>query len=132
MGLSTFLSNPPIRGLLWLSLTDTGRFLIRSSVSDGGGGQTETYLPDPSAAWAGTNNVACRIDALSGIEGEVADRVSDRSTHLVTINAPYSVSLNSDFQILNRGRYEITAIREHTGEMATQFEVTDLVPELPI
>jgi hypothetical protein len=138
MSISTFLDYPPNRGILWLSLTDTGRFLVRGTASDSGGGVTETYSPAGTAAWTAGTTYPCRIDSLGGGEGEVAERVSDRSTHVVTIAAgtiagsatiasrSYPVySTNNDFQIQNRGRYEITALREHTGEMATRFEVTD-------
>jgi hypothetical protein len=126
MSITTFLDYPPKRGVLWLGLSDTGRFLVRGTASDGGGGQTQTYTPAGTAAWSATTNVLCRIDALGGGEGEVAERVSDRSTHVVTLAAGTAVlSLDNDFQIQNRGRYEITALRQHTGEMATRFEVTD-------
>ncbi len=126
MSITTFMDFPPRRGLLWLALTDSGRFLVRSQVSDGGGGMADTYTPAGTASWATTTNIDCRIDALGGEEGETAERVSDRSTHVVTMAAGTAVfSLDDDFQIENRGRYEITAIREHTGEMAAQIEVTD-------
>lgn len=129
MGLSGALKYPPQRGVLWLSLTETGRWLVRGTASDGGGGVTETYTPAGTADWSTTTNIDCRIDALGGEEGELADRISDRSTHLVTFAAgtagTANISLNNDFQLQNRGRYEVTAIREHTNEMATQIEVTD-------
>ena len=126
--ITTFLDYPPTRGVLWLSLTDTGRWLVRGTASDGGGGVTETYTPAGTAAWNTTTNVDCRIDVIGGGEGEVAERVSDRSTHIVTLAAGTApLSTDNDFQIQNRGRYEVTAIREHTGEMATQFEVTDRI-----
>jgi hypothetical protein len=138
MSISTFLDYPPNRGILWLSLTDSGRFLVRGTASDSGGGVTETYAPAGTAVWTAGTIYPCRIDALGGGEGEVAERVSDRSTHVVTIAAGtiagsaivgsryYPVySTDNDFQIQDRGRYEITALREHTGDMAARFEVTD-------
>jgi hypothetical protein len=124
--ITTFLDYPPKRGLLWLGLSETGRFLTRGTVSDGGGGVTETYTPAGTADWASTTNVECRIDVIGGVEGQIANRISDRSTHIVTMAAGTAVfSINNDFQIQGRGRYEITAIREHTGQMAAQIEVTD-------
>lgn len=126
--LSTFLNgSPPIRGVLWLGLSETGRVLIRGTVSDGGGGLTETYTPAGTLAWTDSTNFACRIDVISGTEGQTANRISDRSTHIVTLNTggTIAISLEDDLQIQNRGRYEITAIREHTGESSRQFEVTD-------
>lgn len=138
--LTTSLDYPPKRGLLWLGLSETGRFLVRGTASDGGGGVTETYLPAGTAAWTGVGGTTypCRIDAIGGGEGELASRVSDRSTHTVTFpagtirgtatigaNSYPILSLDNDLQIQNRGRYEITAIREHSNEMAVQIEVTD-------
>src|SRR5512147_1107215 len=126
--LSTFLNGqPPIRGVLWLGLSETGRVLIRSQVSDGGGGETDTYTPADTLPWRDSTNFPCRIDVISGTEGQAANRVSDRSTHVVTLNTggTIAISLDDDLQIQNRGRYEITAIREHTGEFSRQFEVTD-------
>lgn len=126
--ISTFMDGtPPIRGVLWLGLSDTARVLVRGTASDGGGGYTETYTPAPTLAWGSSTNFACRIDALTGTEGQTANRISDRSTHLVTLNTggTISISLSDDLQIQNRGRYEITAIREHTGEFVRELEVTD-------
>lgn len=149
MGITTFLDYPPSRGLLWMSLTDTGRWLVRGTASDSGGGVLDhyqllttagTYIPGTvhgtviywteaqlgTYSWSSTRNVNCRIDALIGEEGALAGRISDRSTHLVTFAASAAtISLDNDLQIQNRGRYEVTAIREHTNEFATQVEVTD-------
>ena len=126
VSITTFLDYPPKRGVLWLGLSETGRWLVRGTASDGGGGVTETYTPAGTAAWNTTTNVDCRIDSLGGGEGETAERISDRSTHVVTLHAgTASISTDWDFQIQNRGRYEVTAIRENTGEMATRFEATD-------
>lgn len=126
MPLSTFLRDrPPQRGLIWLSLSETGRILKRSSASDGGGGVTETYSPAASADWAATTNVRCRIDALGGNEAEMAGRISDRSTHIITMAPHTAVSVDDDFQIQDRGRYEITAVRARTNEFARVIEVTN-------
>ncbi len=126
--LSTFMNGqPPVRGLFWLGLSDTARFLTRTSVSDGGGGMTETYTPAGTADWNATTNFACRIDPIGGGEGEAAERVSDRSNHIVTFNTGGTITfdLDDDLQIENRGRFEITAIRKRTGEAVQQIEVTD-------
>src|SRR5512143_3091025 len=117
MGLTSGLDYPPKRGALWLGLSETGRFLVRSQVSDGGGVWTDTYTPGTAAAW-NAPTYPCRIDVIGGGEGKVAERVSDRSTHRVTFPAgtvtTAHLSLDNDLQIQNRGVYEITAIREHT------------------
>lgn len=118
MPVSTFLNGRGLtRGLLWLALSEKGFILTRSSSSDGAGGSTETYTKGSA--------ITCRIDALAGEEGEQADRISDRSTHIVTCLAGTEITADDDFEIEGVGRFEVTAVRSHTGEMATQFEVTD-------
>lgn len=120
MPITTFLSGRgPTRGLIWLALTETGYKLTRSSISDGGGGNTDSYTKGSA--------IQCRIDAMGGSEGELANRVSDRTTHVVTCPSGTSITLNDDFEITGIGRFEVTAIRSHTDEMATQFEVTDRI-----
>jgi hypothetical protein len=123
--LPTFLRDRPTRGLIWLSLNEVGRFLVYSSVSDGGGGQTDTYTPEPDAEWSTTTNVPCRIDPLSGNQAEAAGRISDRSTATVTLPPGTDVSVDDDFQIKGVGRFEITAVRVQTDEFARVIEVTD-------
>ncbi len=147
VSITTFLDYAPNRGVLWLSLTDQARVLHHGTLTDGGGGRTDhyqllgtagTYVPGGTVlyseaqlsaySWTKTRNIPCRIDALGGEEGETAERVSDRSTHIVTMAAGTVVfSINDDIQIENRGRYEVTAIPEHTGQMAQQLEVTDRI-----
>ena len=60
MGLSTFLNGREpdrLRGLLWLSLSETGVILTGAAATDTGGGGTFT--------WAAAGTVPCRIDPLS-------------------------------------------------------------------
>jgi len=128
MGLTTFLndSRPPQRGLLWLSLAETGRVLRREEKSDEGGGWTETYSPAGTADWKTSENVPCRIDALmSGSQTQAGGRVSDLSTHTITLPAGTEVTVDDDFQIKDHGRFEITAVRRYTQEFARVIEVTD-------
>lgn len=130
MGLTTFLndSRPPMRGLLWLGLAETGRVLKRTEATDNGGGNVETYTPAGTASWATSTNVPCRIDALGqggGDERLAGGRISDLSTHTITMPAGTEVDLDDDFQIEGRGRFEITALRRYTQEFARVIEVTD-------
>lgn len=117
MPLSTFLDGrAPTRGLLWLALSDTAYVFKRSSESDGGGGSTDKYTKQAG--------VSARIDPIGGGEAELAARVSDRSTHVVTLRPGTEISLDDDLEIAG-SRYEVTAIRSRTGEMALMVEVTD-------
>ena len=102
------------RGLITEALTESGWPVTSSFVSDGGGGGSVSLVS------GGT--VVCRIDALAGEEGEVAERISDRSTHLITLPPETTVTTADDFVISGRGTFEITAVREHTGEFSTVFE----------
>ena len=118
MPLSTFLNGRPptqLRGLQWLSLTETGTVLSVTNTADTGGGVSQV--------WAAGTAVPCRIDPLSGGEEITANRISDESTHLVTVPAGTQVTANSRFAIAGRGTFDITVVRDATGELARTFEV---------
>lgn len=107
------------RGLITEALTESGYTISGTVVSDGGGGGSVT------AVNGGT--VACRIDSLGsqGDESPVANRISDRSTHLITLPPGSSVTTDDKFYVIGRGTYEVTAVREHTGEFSTVFEAVE-------
>lgn len=107
------------RGLITEALTESGYTISGTVVSDGGGGGSVT------AVNGGT--VACRIDSLAsqGDESAVANRISDRSTHLLTLPPGSSVTTEDQFYVIGRGTYEVTAVREHTGEFSTVFEAVE-------
>lgn len=118
MPITTFLSDrSPTRGLISLALSDTGKVLKRKEASDGGGGTTDTYEAQ--------SEIPCRIDPVGGSEGEVADRISDRTTHVITLYPKAEVTLDDDFEVVGVGRFEITAIRSRTSERVRIIEVTD-------
>lgn len=119
--LSTFLNGgtaTQLRGLAWLSLSDGGRVGSGTIVSDTGGGGT--------AAWTYGGTISCRLDPLTGDEGVVASRIHDRSTHLITVPVGTTVTHNSRFEVIGRGTFEITAIRERTAEWARFLEATEI------
>lgn len=106
------------RGLITEGLGERGWTLRGTIADDGGGGGTATVIA------GGTVN--CRIDTIGGTgEDVVADRISDRSTHLVTLGPGNVIRAADGFAIDGRGVYEVTAVREHTGELATVFEVVE-------
>lgn len=114
--MTTFLrSQPSTRGAITEALTERGYTLAGTFTDDGGGGATATYVA------GGT--VVCRLDTLSGNESEIANRISDRSTHLLTLPPNTAITIQNDFVIDGRGTFEVTAIREHTDELATLAEV---------
>lgn len=97
-----------LRGLAMLALTDFGTVGSGSFTTDDGGGGTVT--------WTYGSFVACRIDPLTGAEGVVAERVSDRSTHLITLPPTTPITVASRF-VCNDVTYEITAVRKSTVEL---------------
>lgn len=118
MGLMTFLGdgNPTrLRGLAWLSLSDLGQVGTGTITDDGGGGGTAT--------WTYGGTIPCRIDPMTGGELVTGGRLSDRSTHTITVPAGTVVSVASRFALAGRGTFEVTAVRSRTGEALTFFEV---------
>lgn len=106
------------RGLVTEALTEGGNKITGTVTDDGGGGAS--FSETAGAA------VICRLDALGGGEGERADRLSDRSTHLLTLPAGTDIAAADTFQITGRGTFEVTAVRENTGELARFAEVVAL------
>lgn len=120
MPLATYLNGsiPSVRriGLLWLALSESGNVLTATSATDAGGGSTQS--------WTAGSAVACRIDPVGGSgPGQVAERVDERSTHIITVPPGTPVTTNSRFSITGRGTFEVTATRDQTGEHAKFFEV---------
>lgn len=105
------------RGLITEGLSETGYTVGATVVDDGGGGARGTAIA------GGT--VSCRIDSLAGDEGAVAGRISDRSTHLITLPPETTVTTENLFYVTGRGTYEVTAVREHTGEFSTVIEAVE-------
>jgi hypothetical protein len=121
MPIGTFLNGrapTQLRGLQWLALSDTGKVGTRTPTSDAGGGA--------SAVWTFGADVPCRIDPLGGSESVTGERLSERSTHVVTTPVGTVVSSSNRFSITNRGTFEITAVPIRTSELAHVFEVTQI------
>lgn len=120
MPLATFLDgNVPsqLRGLAWLSLSSTGQVQNLAGTTDAGGGATRT--------WTAGSAIPCRVDAMGGSESEVANRISDRSTHLITVPPQTTIGHEDRFSISGT-TYEITAVREHTSEWMRTLEAVRL------
>jgi hypothetical protein len=117
--LSTFLDGraaSQLRGIQWLSMSDTGHVVRSSATDDLGGGITQ--------AWVAGAAVPCRLDPVKAPGGGLTGgRIDERSTHLVTLTAGTTVSTDDRFSIDGRGTFEITALRDRTGEWVREFEV---------
>ena len=122
MPLGTFIKDYPpttLRGLAFLALTDTATLYSQQSTSDGGGGATQSW----SAYLTG---VPCRIAPLTNrpFSRVVAERVSEYSTHVLTVPADVTVGLTDRVEIDGRGTFNVTGVRERTGQVTTVVEVT--------
>ncbi len=122
MPLSTFLDGRPytqLRGAAWLSLSDAGQVLSGSVSSDAGGGGTTT--------WTAGGTVPCRIDPLrrGGEEILIADRISERSTHLLRLPPGTPARVTDRFVIAGRGTFEILASVDRTREWVRTLEVVE-------
>jgi len=103
------------RGAITEALTETANILAGSVIDNLGGGGT--------VVMGTSEDIRCRIDSMGGDEGEIAERLSDRSTHLVTLPPGTEIVVADDLSIDGRGIYEVTAVREYTGEHARFIEV---------
>lgn len=121
MALGTWLNGSVIsqlRGAAFLGLSDTAYIGAGTITDDTGGGGTMT--------WTYGSGLPCRIDPLSGDERITASRLSERSTHLVTLPPLTPVGQSDRFAIDNRGTYEVTAVRDATAEPLRFVEVTEV------
>lgn len=87
------------------ALADTCTIQRKTSVSDGGGGTTDTW-PDHATG------IACRIAPAGGGEtGTAGDRVNDETTHIVTLPALTDIT-EADRLTIDGQTYEATAVRK--------------------
>jgi head-tail adaptor len=121
MGFSTFLNGAAptqLRGLAWLSLSDSGILQSLAGTSDAGGGIT--------SAWSNVGTTECRIDPLTARSRITGGQIDERSTHVVTVPPDVVVSGAQRFAITNRGTYEVTAVHDRTEPWLNTFEVIQI------
>ena len=86
------------------ALPDTCTIQRKTSVSDGGGGTTETWGDHATG-------VACRVAPVGGGEtGTAGDRIRDETTHVITVPAGTDVT-EADRLVVGGQTYEATAVR---------------------
>jgi len=107
-----------LRGLAWLALSDVGQIGDGTVTDDTGGGGT--------TVWSYGSDIPCRIDPMAGNEQLVASRLSDRSTHLITIPPEIPITTANRFVITGRGTFEVTAVQDRTGELMRFFEAVQV------
>ena len=86
-------------------LAGTAVIHTRSTVSDGQGGQIETY------AAAGT--VSALLAPLSGSEVEIASRLAAESSHMLTVPSTSTVAVTDRVVYASR-TYEVTLVKAWT------------------
>lgn len=123
MPLSTFLGTivpDQLRGVQWLSFTDTAVIQTRSAVSDGGGGAT--------VSWAARGTAPCRIYPVStrGKSALIGGQIDESSTHFCSLPLGTDVRTSDRVVILNRGTFEVTLSLERTGSLSTVIEVMQI------
>ena len=104
-----------LRGLRFLALSETG-YVMRATITDNQGGGA-------SQSFGTVGTVACRIDPVGGGEELTADRISDRTTHKITLPPDTNLDSTDRFKI-GTDLFEITAVRTRTDEQVRVVEVT--------
>lgn len=100
--------------------------LAKQLVSDGGGGNTESWNPVAT-------DVPCRIAPVGGGVADterntgVGHRVSDETTHVVTLPAGTEIEKTSRIDVDGSGLYQVTLIRTRTfDEFTRRVEVKEV------
>jgi hypothetical protein len=105
------------------SLPDTAVIQTRTFVGDSGGGGT--------SVWAASGTVACRVSPRRpsnfGAERDVAMRITEVATFLVTL--PQSASCDTNSRIQTMGNtYEVVGLQEpRSWDLCRRVEVLEVV-----
>lgn len=108
-----------MRGLLGRMLPDECVIQRRTVSSDGGGGSTEGWVEHLAAP--------CRIAPVGGGEdGQSASRISEESTHLITL-AAYTDVVEADRILIGDHTFDVTLVRKRgSWELSRRVEVREL------
>lgn len=109
-----------MRNLLGQMLPDQCVIQRRTIGSDGGGGSTES--------WSDHLTVPCRIAPIGGGEdGQAASRISEETTHLVTLAAHTDV-VEADRILIGDQTFDVTLVRKRGAwELSRRVEVKELL-----
>lgn len=112
-----------LRGLAWLSLTDSALFLRGSATDDGGGGASFTW--GTATVWGTAQAVPCRLDPIGSGEAEqvFGGQLDERSTHRLRLPAGAAVAATDRVLVQGRGTWEVTALLQRTNEWSRVAEV---------
>lgn len=119
----SLLSGPQLTGmrrLLQRMLPDECVIQRRTVSSDGGGGSTES--------WSDHLTAPCRIAPIGGGEGgQAAARVTEETTHLITLAANTDV-VEADRILIDGQTFDVTLVRKRgSWELSRRVEVRELV-----
>lgn len=91
----------------------------KTTVSDGGGGTTDTWGDHATS-------VPCRIAPVAGGEtGMAGDRILDETTHVVTLPSGQDIT-EADRIVLDSRTYEVTQVRDRGAwELSRRVEVKE-------
>lgn len=107
-----------LRGLAWMTLSEVGHIGTATVSDDSGGGSVSD--------WAYGGVIPCRVDPIGENEVEDAGRISDRSTHIVTLPPGTTISAANRFTIDGLGTFEVTAVQVRTDEHVRFVEVVKI------
>lgn len=94
-----------MRATTHAALPETCTIQRKTAVSDGGGGTTTSWVNQAAG-------VPCRVAPAGGGEtGTAGDRISDETTHIVTLPAQTEVT-EADRLVIAGQTYESTAVRK--------------------
>lgn len=100
---------------------ESGRILTFTQESTGGGGYRETFVPG--------EGIVARIAPVGGGEGsDEAERVDDRSTHVVTCPAGTEISDRDRIELDGVGTFAVTLVRRRSLEIVRRVEVEEVAP----
>lgn len=123
MPLSTFLNGRAVerlRGLQWLSFSETVTIQTPQTTSDSGGGGT--------IAWQNAGTTSGRIYPVTirGKGGIIGGQLNERSTHFLSMPPATSIDTADRVLIAGRGTFEVTMALETTDALSTRVEVVQV------
>lgn len=102
-----------------LALPGTAIISGGTFLSDAGGGGSSTWTP--------SGTVACRLSPISGSEREIADRIAEDATWIITLPAETSISTASRVTVAGVG-FEVLALHApRSWEITRRAELGEIV-----